>query len=99
MGEYLLDYFEQADKPRMQKPDPPSVRLAKRRRPYQIARMSSDTAKVREINAMAKAGDTGPAKPNGKRRVVVSPAAIVARQGRRSVQDVLAGLGANGSGK
>lgn len=93
MGEYLLDYFEQADKPRMQKPDPPSVRIAKRRRPYEIARMSSDAAKVVEINARAKAGDTGTAKSNGKRKVVVSPAAIVARQGRRSVQDVLAGIG------
>jgi hypothetical protein len=97
MGEYLLDYFEQADKPRMQKPDPPSVRLAKRRRPYQIARMSSDAAKVVEINARAKAGG---GSENGKRKVVVSPADIVARPGRRSVQDVLAGLGArNGSGK
>jgi hypothetical protein len=96
MGEYLLDYFEQADKPRMQKPDPPSVRIAKRRRPYQIARMSSDAAKVVEINARAKAGG---GSANGKRKVVVSPADIVARQGRRSVQDVLAGLGAKNGGK
>jgi hypothetical protein len=96
MGEYLLDYFAQNDRPRMQKPDPPSVRLAKRRRPYQIARMSSDAAKVVEINARAKAGG---GSANGKRKVVVSPADIVARQGRRSVQEVLAGIGKKNGGK
>jgi hypothetical protein len=56
--------------------------------------MAQDAAKVVEINARAKAVG---GSANGKRKVVVSPADIVARQGRRSVQDVLAGLGANGS--
>jgi hypothetical protein len=101
MGEYLLDYFEQNDKPRMQKPDPPSVRIAKRRRPYEVARMSADAEKVAQINALAKAGGGGPAHTNGngKRKMVVSPAAIVAKRGEGMVQAVLAKIGEkDGSG-
>jgi hypothetical protein len=92
-GEMLLAYFAEAERPRG-KPDPPSVRLAKARRPYTVARMAGDATKVEQINALAKAGGGGrsPRASSGK-AVVVSPSVIVAKRGKGKVAAVLSGLG------
>ncbi len=100
LGEQLLEYFDEQERRRIPVPDPPSVRLAKGRRAYELVRMASDAERVAEINALAGSPQNRPVNGNGKegRRAVLSPTAIAARRGKGKVQTVLSGLGpSNGS--